>query len=236
MPGAPIILPLNAPALPTWSCHHPATCHHQPLPSSSPCHHQPLPSSVPAIISPCHHQLLPSSAPATIQPPDAPALHKFRCNPFSSPPTCSLNPGTPRFAFSVEWEMDEDGRIYKQWAGKSVICSTAKLAYPMVQVRAACTCPHAPGILGAGVSGRALPAGMRPHSVLCVYCGCAEHALPGSECCMICVCPWLVRGGSMPLVLSCWHVHCRLCGWRDCGCLFEDVNMVGRTAAGCLRM
>eukprot|EP00200_Dunaliella_tertiolecta_P013933 CAMPEP_0202393696 /NCGR_PEP_ID=MMETSP1127-20130417/93044_1 /ASSEMBLY_ACC=CAM_ASM_000462 /TAXON_ID=3047 /ORGANISM="Dunaliella tertiolecta, Strain CCMP1320" /LENGTH=1176 /DNA_ID=CAMNT_0048996285 /DNA_START=55 /DNA_END=3585 /DNA_ORIENTATION=+ len=46
---------------------------------------------------------------------------------------CSLNPGTPRFSFSVEWEMDEEGRIYSQWAGKSVICSSAKLAYPMVQ-------------------------------------------------------------------------------------------------------
>jgi DIS3-like exonuclease 2 len=48
---------------------------------------------------------------------------------------CSLNPGVDRFAFSVEWELDEQGVIHDQWFGKSVIRSCAKLAYPMVQVR-----------------------------------------------------------------------------------------------------
>lgn len=46
---------------------------------------------------------------------------------------CSLHPGYPRFAFSIVWEVDEDGHIYKEWAGRSVISSRAKLAYPMVQ-------------------------------------------------------------------------------------------------------
>lgn len=46
---------------------------------------------------------------------------------------CSLHPGYPRFAFSIVWEVDEDGNIYKEWAGRSVISSRAKLAYPMVQ-------------------------------------------------------------------------------------------------------
>jgi len=46
---------------------------------------------------------------------------------------CSLHPGYPRYAFSIVWEVDEDGTIYKEWAGRSVISSRAKLAYPMVQ-------------------------------------------------------------------------------------------------------
>jgi len=46
---------------------------------------------------------------------------------------CSLNPGVERFAFSVVWDLDADGNIRSQWAGRSVICSCAKLAYPMVQ-------------------------------------------------------------------------------------------------------
>mmetsp|Transcript_30979 Transcript_30979/g.79024 ORF Transcript_30979/g.79024 Transcript_30979/m.79024 type:complete len:1166 (-) Transcript_30979:319-3816(-) len=46
---------------------------------------------------------------------------------------CSLNPGVDRFAFSVEWELDEAGVIHEQWAGRSIIRSRAKLAYPMVQ-------------------------------------------------------------------------------------------------------
>lgn len=38
-----------------------------------------------------------------------------------------------RLAFSVVWDLDADGKILSQWAGRSVICSCAKLAYPMVQ-------------------------------------------------------------------------------------------------------
>jgi hypothetical protein len=46
---------------------------------------------------------------------------------------CSLHPGYPRCAFSIVWELDEEGHIYGEWAGRSVISSRAKLAYPMVQ-------------------------------------------------------------------------------------------------------
>jgi DIS3-like exonuclease 2 len=46
---------------------------------------------------------------------------------------CSLQPGDPKFAFSIVWEVDADGHIYKEWAGRSIINSCAKLAYPMVQ-------------------------------------------------------------------------------------------------------
>lgn len=46
---------------------------------------------------------------------------------------CSLQPGDPKCAFSIVWEVDENGHIYKEWAGRSIINSCAKLAYPMVQ-------------------------------------------------------------------------------------------------------
>ena len=45
----------------------------------------------------------------------------------------SLNPGVERFAFSVVWELDDQGKILSQWAGRSLICSCAKLTYNMVQ-------------------------------------------------------------------------------------------------------
>jgi DIS3-like exonuclease 2 len=47
---------------------------------------------------------------------------------------CSLNPGVDRLAFSIVWELDEQGKVVGEtWAGRSVICSCGKLAYPMVQ-------------------------------------------------------------------------------------------------------
>ncbi|KAG2425885.1 hypothetical protein HYH02_014948 [Chlamydomonas schloesseri] len=46
---------------------------------------------------------------------------------------CSLNPGVERFAFSVEWELDDKGAIKSTWFGRSVIRSCAKLSYPLVQ-------------------------------------------------------------------------------------------------------
>ncbi|MEW5299114.1 MAG: hypothetical protein WDW36_002160 [Sanguina aurantia] len=59
---------------------------------------------------------------------------------------CSLNPGVDRLAFSVVWDLDAEGQVVSQWAGRSIICSCAKLAYPMVQAmiegrfqREACT-------------------------------------------------------------------------------------------------
>ncbi|GAX84362.1 hypothetical protein CEUSTIGMA_g11784.t1 [Chlamydomonas eustigma] len=46
---------------------------------------------------------------------------------------CSLNPGVERFAFSVVWELDPQGVVLSQWFGRSLICSCAKLTYPIVQ-------------------------------------------------------------------------------------------------------
>ncbi|KAG2498028.1 hypothetical protein HYH03_003789 [Edaphochlamys debaryana] len=46
---------------------------------------------------------------------------------------CSLNPGVERLAFSVVWDMDEQGTIQSTWFGRSVIRSCAKLSYPLVQ-------------------------------------------------------------------------------------------------------
>ncbi|GBF88688.1 DIS3-like exonuclease [Raphidocelis subcapitata] len=46
---------------------------------------------------------------------------------------CSLNPGEERFAFSLVWELDDEGNVLDEWAGRSVILSRGKLAYPMVQ-------------------------------------------------------------------------------------------------------
>lgn len=47
---------------------------------------------------------------------------------------CSLNPGVDRLAFSIVWELDEQGKVVGEiWAGRSVIRSCGKLAYPMVQ-------------------------------------------------------------------------------------------------------
>lgn len=46
---------------------------------------------------------------------------------------CSLQPGEPRCAFSIVWELDDGGNVLREWAGRSVIDSVAKLSYPMVQ-------------------------------------------------------------------------------------------------------
>jgi len=42
---------------------------------------------------------------------------------------CSLNPGVDRLAFSLVWDMSAEGDVRRQWAGRSVIRSCAKLAY-----------------------------------------------------------------------------------------------------------
>lgn len=46
---------------------------------------------------------------------------------------CSLNPGEDRLAFSVEWTLDSSGKILKEWFGRTVIRSCAKLAYEHAQ-------------------------------------------------------------------------------------------------------
>ncbi|VDD94034.1 unnamed protein product [Enterobius vermicularis] len=48
---------------------------------------------------------------------------------------CSLLPGVERLTVSVVWNMDDEGNIYDEWFGKSVIRSCCKLAYEHVQVR-----------------------------------------------------------------------------------------------------
>lgn len=50
---------------------------------------------------------------------------------------CSLLPGVERLTVSVVWNMDDEGNIYDEWFGKSVIRSCCKLAYEHVQVRIA---------------------------------------------------------------------------------------------------
>ena len=50
---------------------------------------------------------------------------------------CSLNPGVDRLAFSVVWEMSDEGDVLAQWAGRTVIRSCAKLAYGHAQVSGA---------------------------------------------------------------------------------------------------
>eukprot|EP00887_Chlorella_sp_A99_P000156 scaffold16.g156.t1 len=48
---------------------------------------------------------------------------------------CTRTPGAgvDRLAFSIVWDMTEEGDIKDQWVGRSVIRSCGKLAYPMVQ-------------------------------------------------------------------------------------------------------
>jgi exoribonuclease R len=47
---------------------------------------------------------------------------------------CSLNPGEDRLAFSVEWIINDKGEIVREWFGRSVIRSCAKLSYDHAQV------------------------------------------------------------------------------------------------------
>jgi len=46
---------------------------------------------------------------------------------------CSLNTMGDKFAFTVEWEMDEKGHIKKEWFGQTVIRSQCKMAYAHAQ-------------------------------------------------------------------------------------------------------
>ena len=46
---------------------------------------------------------------------------------------CSLNPGTERLTFSVEWTMTGDGEVLDEWFGRGVIRSCAKLDYATAQ-------------------------------------------------------------------------------------------------------
>lgn len=46
---------------------------------------------------------------------------------------CSLRPNEDKFSFSAVFEMDEDGKIYNQWFGKTVIHSNRRFSYEEAQ-------------------------------------------------------------------------------------------------------
>jgi ribonuclease R len=46
---------------------------------------------------------------------------------------CSLRPNEDKLCFSIVFEMDESGKIYKQWIGKSIINSDRRFDYEEVQ-------------------------------------------------------------------------------------------------------
>uniref|UniRef100_H2Z1D3 RNB domain-containing protein n=1 Tax=Ciona savignyi TaxID=51511 RepID=H2Z1D3_CIOSA len=46
---------------------------------------------------------------------------------------CSLNPGQERLAFSVVWNITEEGKILSQWFGRSIIRSCTKFSYDHAQ-------------------------------------------------------------------------------------------------------
>jgi ribonuclease R len=46
---------------------------------------------------------------------------------------CSLRPNEDKLCFSIVFEMDETGKIYKQWTGKTVINSNRRFNYEEVQ-------------------------------------------------------------------------------------------------------
>lgn len=53
--------------------------------------------------------------------------------PALSEALCSLAPGEERLAFSVVLTLTKEAKVIKKWFGKTVIKSTAKLSYEMVQ-------------------------------------------------------------------------------------------------------
>lgn len=46
---------------------------------------------------------------------------------------CSLNPGEDRLTYTVEWTLDQEGKITSEWFGRTVIRSCVKLAYEHAQ-------------------------------------------------------------------------------------------------------
>src|SRR3989338_2439455 len=47
---------------------------------------------------------------------------------------CSLRPNEDKFTFSAVFELDENGKIYNEWFGKTVIHSDHRFAYEDAQV------------------------------------------------------------------------------------------------------
>lgn len=46
---------------------------------------------------------------------------------------CSLRPNEDKFSFSAVFEMDENGKVYKEWFGKTVIHSNRRFTYEQAQ-------------------------------------------------------------------------------------------------------
>ncbi|XP_058611115.1 DIS3-like exonuclease 2 isoform X1 [Onychostoma macrolepis] len=46
---------------------------------------------------------------------------------------CSLNPLTDRLTFSVIWKLSPEGKILREWFGRTVICSCIKMSYDHAQ-------------------------------------------------------------------------------------------------------
>lgn len=46
---------------------------------------------------------------------------------------CSLRPNEDKYSFSAVFEMDEDGKVYKEWFGKTVIHSDRRFSYEEAQ-------------------------------------------------------------------------------------------------------
>ena len=57
-----------------------------------------------------------------------PMLPEKLCNQ-----VCSLRPNEDKLCFSVVFQIDEKGKIYKQWIGKTVINSNCRFSYEQVQ-------------------------------------------------------------------------------------------------------
>ena len=47
---------------------------------------------------------------------------------------CSLRPNEDKFTFSAVFELDENGKVYNEWFGKTVIHSDHRFAYEDAQV------------------------------------------------------------------------------------------------------
>lgn len=46
---------------------------------------------------------------------------------------CSLNPNVDRLTFSVVWKMNDQGEIFDEWFGRTIIRSCCKLSYECAQ-------------------------------------------------------------------------------------------------------
>jgi len=123
---------------------------------------------------------------------------------------CSLNPGMDRLAFSVVWEMSAEGDVRRQWAGRSVIRSCAKLAYGDPQAMLEGRFGGAPGEAAPPVAleaphtwPQARPGWAASAESMCVHPVCQKRPRTWPRA------RRTARGKSVPAA-SCWasnHVH-----------------------------